>query len=157
MIAALLAAMLIPPPPDWQPPFASGPGLLCTSSYGLRLLPGERATMDWPGEIFMNDIFSTFHIATPRGEVLVTENGDRTRPQTAWRRAGRSGSHFIRDHGGGLYSVEVAPGGPVRAVTLRFPATFSRADRQAVLARLRIDPPSNPQCLQPENRTQTSR
>lgn len=156
MIATLLAAMLIPPPPDWQPPFASGPGLLCTGSYGLQLRAGERATMDWPGEIFMNDIFSTFHIATARGEVLITENGSRTRPQGAWRRAGRSGSHLIRDHGGGVYSVDVSRG-YVRAVTLTFPASFSRADRQAVLARLSIDPPPNPQCLQPENRPQTSR
>jgi hypothetical protein len=31
MIATLLAAMLIPPPPDWQPPHFAGPGLLCAN------------------------------------------------------------------------------------------------------------------------------
>lgn len=29
MMTALLAAMLIPPPPDRMPPHVAGPGLLC--------------------------------------------------------------------------------------------------------------------------------
>ncbi len=157
MIASLVAALLIPPPPDWQPPRMSGPGLLCGSSFGLDLRVGETGTWDWPGEIFINDIFGTVHVATPRGEVLITENGARTRPSGAWRRAGRSGTHVIRDHGGGVYSVEVSTGAAVRAVTLRFAPTFPAAERRAVLARLRIDAPPNPQCLQPENRPQTNR
>ncbi len=157
MIAALLTFMLIPPPPDWQPPHFAGPGLLCANRYGLDLVAGESATMDWPGEIFMNDLFSTFHVATPRGEVLVTENGLSTRPQGLGRRAGRIGTRFIRDHGGGTYSVEVAAGGSIRAVTLRFANAFSQAERRAMLARLRIDPPPDPQGLQPDNQPPASR
>ena len=157
MIAfTLAAAMLIPPPPDWTPPRMVGPGLLCGSSFGLDLRPGEAGTWGWPGEIFINDIFGTVHVATPRGEVLITENGARTRPTGTWRRAGRAGTHVIRDHGGGVYSVEVSTSGTIRAVTLRFAPTFAPADRRAVLSRLRIDAPRNPQCLQPENRPQTS-
>jgi hypothetical protein len=151
MIATFVAAMLIPPPPDWQPPHFVGPGLLCASRYGLDLLAGESATVDWPGEIFMRDLFSTFHVATPRGEVLITENGPTTRPQGNGRRAGRVGTHFIRDHGGGVYSVEVN-NGAIRAVTLRFPASFGRAGQRAMLARLRIDPPPHPICLEADNR-----
>jgi hypothetical protein len=153
MIATLLAAMLIPPPPDWRPPHFAGPGLLCANAYGFDLVAGESATMDWPGEIFMNDLFSTFHIATPRGEVLVTENGPTTRPSGRWRRGGRIGTHFIRDHGGGVYSVEVATSGNIRAVTLRFPATFATGERRAMLARLRIDAPPHPVCLRADNRS----
>ena len=48
MIATLLAAMLIPPPPDWQPPHFAGPGLLCANQYGLNLVAGESAAMDRP-------------------------------------------------------------------------------------------------------------
>lgn len=92
---ALLAAMLIPPPPDWTPPRMTGPGLLCGSSFGLDLRPGETGTWEWPGEIFMNDVFGTVHVATPRGEVLINENGDRTRPQggMASRRTRRQPFH----------------------------------------------------------------
>ena len=152
MIATLLAAMLIPPPPDWQPPHFAGPGLLCANQYGLNLVAGESAAMDWPGEIFMNDLFSTFRVATRNGEVVITENGPRTRPTGRWRRAGRSGTHFIRDHGGGVYSVEVATSGNIRAVTLRFPSGFGRGEQRGMLARLRIDAPANPVCLRPDNR-----
>jgi hypothetical protein len=151
MIAAFLAALLIPPPPDWRPPHVAGPGLLCANAYGIDLLAGESATMDWPGEVFMNDLFSTFHIATPRGEVLVTENGPTTRPRGPGRRAGRIGARLIRDHGGGVYSVEVATSGNIRAVTLRFPAGFATGERRALLARLHIDPPPHPVCLRADN------
>ena len=151
MIASLLAAMLIPPPPDWTPPRMTGPGLLCGSSFGLNLRAGETGTWEWPGEIFINDVFGTVHVATPRGEVLITENGARTRPQGPWRRAGRAGTHIIRSHGGGVYSIEVNSG-YIRAVTLRFPSSFGTGEQRAVLARLLIDAPRNPQCLRPDNR-----
>jgi hypothetical protein len=152
MIATLLAAMLIPPPPGWTPPHFTGPGLLCANRYGLDPPAGESATVDWPGEIFINDLFSTFRIATPRGEVVITENGPRTRPDGRWRRAGRSGTHVIRDHGGGVYSVEVGASGNIRAVTLRFPSGFGTAGQRALLARLRIEAPASPACLRPDNR-----
>ena len=151
MIAALLTFMLIPPPPDWQPPHYTGPGLMCAHRYGLDLVAGESATVDWPGEIFMNDLFSTFHVRTPRGEVLITENGATTRPSGPWRRAGRIGTHFIRSHGGGVYSVEVANGGAIHAVTLRFPSGFGTGEQRAMLARLHIEAPPNPPCLMPDN------
>ncbi len=153
MIATFLAAaMLIPPPPGWTPPHVAGPGLLCGSRYGLQLAAGESATMDWPGEVFINDVFSTFRVRAPQGEVVITENGPTTRPSNPGRRAARAGSRFILDHGGGVYSVQVAGTGNIRAVTLRFPAGFATADRRAMLSRLRIDASPDPQCLRPDNR-----
>lgn len=152
MIAAIAAALLIPPPPDWTPPRMTGPGLLCGSSFGLDLRAGETGTWAWPGEVFINDVFGTVRVATPHGEVLITENGPRTRPSGRWQRAGRVGTRIIRGHGGGLYSVEVAASGNIRAVTLRFPSGFGTGEQRALLARLRVDAPRNPQCLQPDNR-----
>ncbi|HTU11696.1 MAG TPA: hypothetical protein VMG08_12460 [Allosphingosinicella sp.] len=149
MIATLLsAALTIPPPPDWQPPRFEGPVLMCGSTYGLSLVAGENATLSWPGEVFINDVFSTFTVATPRGAVVVTENGPTTRPSGAGRRDGRVGTRFIMNHGGGVYSVQVATAGNIRAVTLRFPATFAAADRRALLTRLRAAP-SAAQCGRP--------
>jgi hypothetical protein len=152
MIAAMLLAMMNVPPPGWQPPHVAGPGLLCGDAFGVDLLAGESATYDWPGEVFMNDLFGTIHVVTPRGEVIVTENGERTRPQGPWHGAGRVDGRALRDHGQGVYSVEVATSGNIRAITLRFGSGFAPTDQAAVLGRLHIDPPPHPVCLAPDNR-----
>jgi len=153
--AAFLAAlaMLIPPPPDWQPPHFSGPGLLCGTSYGIDLLAGESATTDWPGEFLITQVFGTDHIATAGGEVVIRELGRRAedRPRGPTRAAGRIDGRPAHYHGDGLFAVTLERGNAVRTVTFEMPETFHEADRQAVFARVHLTRPEERPCLRRDN------
>ena len=152
-LASLIAAAGAfgsPPPPGWEPPRFEGPVLMCGRTYGLNLVAGEQARLSWVGEMFLNDVFSTFTVRTPAGDVVVTENGRSTRPRERSRAAGLVGGQQIRDHGNGVYSFEVPGRGTVRAVTLRFADQFPVANRPAMLNRLRLVPPA-PECGRPVN------
>jgi hypothetical protein len=151
--ALLLAlfAMWIPPPPSWQPPHFSGPGLLCGTSYGIDLLAGESATTDWPGEFLMTQVFGTDHIAAGNGEVTISELGPRARPRGASRPAGRIGGRPARYYGDGLFAVELAHDQSIRTVTFRVPISFHEAGRQAVFTRVHFERAPGMTCLQRDN------
>jgi hypothetical protein len=152
MILFALMAMMNVPPPGWQPPHVTGPGLLCGDVFGFDLLAGESGTYDWPGEVFMNDVFGTIHLRMPQGEVIVTENGARTRLHGHGLRVAQVDGRSVEDHGQGVYSVDVATSGNIRALTLRFGNGFGQPETLAALRRLRIDAPPHPACLVPDNR-----
>lgn len=152
--ALLLAlfAMWIPPPPGWEPPHVSGPGLFCGSEYGIDLLAGESATTEWPGEFLMTEVYGTDHIVTAGGEIEIRELGPRARPRGASRSAGRIGDRPARYYGDGLFAVELGRDQPIRTVTVRVPMRFHEADRQAVFTRIRFERPAGVTCLRPDNR-----
>lgn len=147
----LTIAALIPPPLNWEPPQARGPGTFCGATFRLELAGGEIIRADWPGEVFINDVFGTYRIMTANGEVVITENGPRTMP------AGRpvtfrAGASIFRAHRDGVYALRVRGNHNIRAVTVRFPGGTSEADSRALLSRISAGTPTSAACLQPENR-----
>lgn len=147
----LTIAALIPPPPGWTPPQASGPGTFCGATFRLALAQGETIRADWPGEVFINDVFGTYRIATPGGEVVVTENGPRTR-LTGRASVFRAGATTFRSYGNGGYALGVRGNETIKAVIVRFPTGTSEAAARAMLSRLSAGTPAGATCLQPENR-----
>ena len=149
---SFVAAMLIPPPPDWQPPYASGPGLYCGHVFGVDILEGERVSAEWPGEIFMNDLYGTHHIDGPHGRVTISENGERTRPTGDASLVGAVGDLPLRRYDERTYAMELSGDGRIRAVSIRFPEAFSVDERRRFLERLHATKPEGVECLEPENR-----
>ena len=147
----LTIAALIPPPPDWTPPRASGPGTFCGATFRLAMQQGETIRADWPGEVFINDVFGTYRLTTPGGEIVITENGPRTVP------AGRpvmvrAGETTFRAHQDGVYALRVRGNQNIKAVTVRFPSGTSEAAARALLSRVSAGTPAGATCLEPENR-----
>ena len=151
LLAAL--AMLIPPPPDWQPPHFSGPGLLCGTSYGFDLQAGESATTEWPGEFITTEILGTDHIQVASREIVVRELGPtgRSQPRGTWRDAGQIGGRAARDYGAGLFAVTLEKGNLVRTVTINVPEELAETDRRAIFARVRFTRPEGATCLRRDN------
>jgi hypothetical protein len=153
--AAFLAALalLIPPPPTWEAPHFSGPGLLCGTSYGIDLLEGESASTEWPGEFLMTQIFGTDHVATAGGEIVIRELGPRAgdRPRGPARAAGRIDGRPALYYGDGLFAVTLERGQRVRTVTFEIPETFHEADRRALFARVHLTRPEGVPCLGRDN------
>jgi hypothetical protein len=149
MLLLTLAAM-IPPPPGWTPPTASGPGTFCGHTFRLELTPAERIAVMWAGEIFINDVYGTYYVTTAGGDVVLTEDGARTRPSGRSRdfTAGRT---RFRSYGERRYSVAVAGNPSIRAVTVRFPEGTSDRAARAFLGRVRLGAPAGAQCLRPDN------
>ena len=147
----LTIAALIPPPPDWTPPRASGPGTFCGATFRLALQQGETIRADWPGEVFVNDVFGSNRISTPDGEVVIAENGPRTMP------AGRpvtfrAGATIFYAHQGNVYALRVRGDRNIRGVTVRFLEGTSDAAVRAMLSRISAGTPAGATCLRPENR-----
>ncbi len=146
----LTIAALIPPPPDWTPPRASGPGTFCGRTFRLALMENESIRADWPGEVFINDVFGTYRVTTPGGEVVITENGARTR-LTGRSLTYRAGATTFRSHGSDGFSLTIPGNETIKAVTVRFPNGTSHAVSRALLSRIRSGVPAGTACLQPEN------
>lgn len=144
----LTFAALIPPPPDWTPPQVNGPGAFCGRTFRLELNQAELVRVMWPGEMFINDVYGTYYVTTPGGDVVVTEDGARTRP-TGRSRAMTIGRTRFRAFPERRYSVAVAGNPNVRAVTVRFPDGTSAATARAFLSRMRLGHGNAAQCLAP--------
>ncbi len=148
----LTLSALIPPPPDWTPPRASGPGNLCGTRFTLAMVAGETVRADWPGEIFINDVFGTYRVTTPAGEVVITENGSRTRP-TGHSHPFEAGAVTFSAYADGAYAFAVQDSETVKAVTVRFPDGTSEEAARALLSRMGAGrPAADLDCLSPENR-----
>jgi len=145
----LTLAALIPPPPGWTPPTASGPGIFCGRAFRLEMSAAERVAGQWPGEMFINDVYGTYHVTTSGRDVVVTEDGARTRPRGR-SRPFTTGRTRFRAYGELLYSVAVAGNSPIRAITVRFPEHTSEAVARALLSRVRLGVPTGTACLRPE-------
>lgn len=147
----LTLAALIPPPPGWTPPQASGPGTFCGRQFRLALSQSETIRADWPGEVFINDVFGTYRVATAGGEVVISENGPTSR-LTGRSRAFRAGATTFRSHGNGGYALAVRGSEVVKSVTVRFPGGTNDAAARALLSRISAGTPAGATCLEPENR-----
>lgn len=141
----LTLAALIPPPPGWTPPQASGPGTFCGRTFTLGLQQGETISARWPGEVFINDVYGTYDIDTGAGRVTVSEDGARARPTGSSRRAAAG----FRSYGSNTYVLRIARHELVKAVTVRFAAGTPRPAADALLSRIRAGVATTTQCLRP--------
>lgn len=146
----LTIAALIPPPPGWTPPQASGPGTFCGRTFRLELTATERLAVQWPGEMFINDVYGTYYVTTPGGDVVVTEDGARTQP-TGRSRALTAGRTRFRAFADRRYALAVPGNANIKAVTVRFPEGTSDAAARAFLSRVALGIPAGATCLRPEN------
>lgn len=145
----LTIAALIPPPPGWTPPQASGPGTFCGRTFRLQLSPADRIRVMWPGEMFINDVYGTYYVTTPSGDVVVTEDGARTRP-TGRSRAMTAGRTRFRVFADQRYALTVPGNANIKAVTVRFPEGTSDAAARAFLSRVALGIPADAICLRPD-------
>lgn len=148
----VLLAFLIPPPPDWEPPRAAGPGVFCGLSFTIDVEAGEAISQDWPGEMAMSDVYGTYRLETAQGPVVLREEGDRVRPRGKTMPVPpQPGVPFSR-YGDRLYSVSMPDSGNVTALSVRFGEDYPASNHLNLLSRVRRGRAPATTCLEPDNR-----
>ncbi len=152
MLMLLALAALIPPPPDWEPPSASGPGTFCGRTFTIEVRGGERIWQEWPGEMALRDVYGTYHLETPHGEVVLSEVGERAKPQGSAMPVPPQPGVPFSSYGDRVYAVSTNDGGVVTAMTVRFGEEYPAAGHLNLLSRVRRDRSPQTACLAPDNR-----
>lgn len=152
MLMLLPLAALIPPPPDWEPPRANGPGTFCGRTFTIEVRAGERIWQEWPGEMAQRDVYGTYHLETPRGEIVLSEDGERARPQGPAMPVPPQPGVPFSSYGDRVYAASMQDRGNVKALTVRFSEDYPAADHLNLLSRVRRGRAPQTTCLAPDNR-----
>lgn len=145
-------ALLIPPPVDWAPPRAAGPGVFCGHSFTIVVEAGESISQEWPGEMAQSDVYGSYRIETSHGSVVLREEGDRARPRgNAMPVPPRPGVPFSR-YDDRVYSISMSDAGNITALSVRFSEDYPASGHLEMLSRVRRGRAPATVCLEPDNR-----